>query len=143
MTFTGNGGMSSSQSAQTIIPAEVSPELRNMFFQIAASILLRPLPGPGQTDQTSSGVDGKYLVIKRLLPFFEQGAPAETVEALRTHMNALNTVVSEDTRRRDDDSIFRGLKSEKPATDREQSLLERLDRAKTSAERDSALYRVG
>jgi hypothetical protein len=72
-----------------------------------------------------------------MLPIFEQGAPAETVEALRTHMNALNTVVSEDTRRRDDDSIFRGLKSEKPATDREQWLLERLDRAKTSAERDS------
>jgi len=73
-----------------------------------------------------------------MLPFFEQGAPPETVEALRTHMNALNTVVSDETRRRDEDWVFRGLKSDKPATtNREQLLLERIDRAKTSADRDS------
>lgn len=136
VTFSG-AGMSTSQSSSTITPAAVSPELRNVFYQVGGTILLRPLPGPGQADQTSAGVDGKYLAIKRMLPFFEQGAPLETVEALRTHLNALNTVVSEDARRRDDDWINRGLKSEKPATDREQYLLERIDRAKTSAERDS------
>lgn len=136
VTFS-TGGSSSSQSASTITPAAVSPELRNMFYQVGGGILLRPLPGPGQPDQTTAGVDGKYLIIKRLLPFFEQGAPPETVEALRTHMNALNTAVSEDTRRRDDDWINRGLKSDKPSTtNREQVLLERVDRAKTSAERD-------
>lgn len=134
--FTRGGGSSSSQNSLTITPAAVSPELRNAFYQTGGSILLRPLPGPGQPDQTSAGVDGKYLVIKRLLPFFEQGAPVETVEALRTHLNALNTVVSEDTRRRDDDWVNRGLKSEKPATDREQNLLDRIERAKTSADRD-------
>ena len=137
VTFS-SGGMSSSQSAPTVIPAAVSPELRNMFYQVGGGILLRPLPGPGQTDQSSTGIDGKYLAIKRMLPFFEQGAPPETVEALRTHLNALNTVVSDETRRRDDDWIFRGLKSDKPATtNREQLLLERIDRAKTSADRDS------
>ena len=137
VTFS-NSGSSSSQSAPAITPAAVSPELRNMFYQVGGGILLRPLPGPGQTDQTTTGVDGKYLLIKRMLPFFEQGAPPETVEALRTHMNALNTVVSDETRRRDDDWVFRGLKSDKPATtNREQLLLERIDRAKTSAERDS------
>lgn len=135
VTFTG-GGMSSSQSSQTITPAVVSPELQNAFYQVGGAILLRPLPAPGQPDQTSSGIDGKYLAIRRMLPFFEQGAPAELVESLRTHLNALNTVVSDGTRRKDDDWINRGLKSEKPATDREQSLLERIDRAKTSAERD-------
>ena len=136
VTFS-NSGSSSSQSVETITPAAVSPELRNMFYQVGGGILLRPLPGPGQTDQTTAGTDGKYLIIKRMLPFFEQGAPAETVEALRTHMNALNTVVSDETRRRDDDWVFRGLKSDKPATtNREQLLLERIDRAKTSAERD-------
>jgi len=136
VTFS-SGGSSSSQSSDTISPAAVSPELRNMFYQVGATILLRPLPGPGQTDQTSAGIDGKYLVIKRLLPFFEQGAPVETVEALRTHLNALNPVVSEDTRGRDDDWINRGIKSEKPAeTNREQLLLDRIDRAKTSADRD-------
>jgi hypothetical protein len=136
VTFS-SGGSSSSQSTETITPAAVSPELRNMFYQVGATILLRPLPGPGQTDQTSAGVDGRYLVIKRLLPFFEQGAPVETVEALRTHVNALSPVVSEDTRRHDDDWINRGIKSDKPAaTNREQLLLERIDRAKTSADRD-------
>jgi len=137
VTFS-NSGSSSSQSAPAITPAAVSAELRNMFYQVGGGILLRPLPGPGQTDQTTTGVDGKYLLIKRMLPFFEQGAPPETVEALRTHMNALNTVVSDETRRRDDDWVFRGLKSDKPATtNREQLLLERIDRAKTSADRDS------
>src|ERR1044072_7025986 len=136
VTFS-SGGSSSSQSAATITPAAVSSELRNTFYQVGGAILLRPLPGPGQQDQSTTGVDGKYLVIKRMLPFFELGAPAETVEALRTHMNALNPVVSDETRRRDDDSIFRGIKSDKPATaNREQLLLERIDRAKTSAERD-------
>ena len=88
-------GTSSSQSAPTITPAAVSPELRNAFFQTAAAILLRPLPAPGQPDQTSSGLDGKYLVIKRLLPFFEQSAPPAMVEPLRGHMSALNAIVSE------------------------------------------------
>ncbi len=137
VTFS-NSGSSSSQSAPTITPAAVSPELRNMFYQVGGGILLRPLPAPGQADQTTAGVNGKYLQIKRMLPFFEQGGPPETVEALRTHMNALNTVVSDETRARDDDWVFRGLKSDKPATtNREQLLLDRIDRAKTSAERDS------
>lgn len=135
VTFTGNG-MSSSQSSSTITPAAVSPELRNAFYQAGGAILLRPLPAPGQPDQTSAGVEGKYLAIKRMLGFFEQGAPAELVESIRTHLNAMNAVVSDNTRKKDDDWINRGLKSEKPATDREQSLLERIERAKTSAERD-------
>jgi hypothetical protein len=130
-------GSTSSQSSETITAAAVSPELRNAFYKVGAGILLRPLPGPGQPDQSSAGADGKYLVTKRLLPFFEQGAPPETVEALRTLVNSLNPIVSEDTRRRDDDWINRGLKSDKPgASNREQLLLDRLDRVKTSADRD-------
>jgi hypothetical protein len=112
--------------------------LRNAFFQAAASILLRPLAPPGQ-DQTTSGVGGKYLVIKRLLPLFEQSAPSEMVESLRAHLNALNAVVSEGTRRDNDDELNRGLRPERPAPDREQSLLDRVERAKTAADRD-AIY---
>ena len=137
VTFSGGGGMASSQMSSTITPAAVSTELRNAFFQAGAAILLRPLPAPGQPDQTSSGVDGKYLVIKRLLPFFEQAAPGETVAALRGQLNALSTVTSDDARQRDEDSINRGLKPEGPAADREQPLLDRIEHAKTSAERDS------
>jgi hypothetical protein len=135
ITFSNNGS-SSSQSSSKIVPADVMPELRNAFFQSAAAILLRPLPIPGQTDQTSAGLDGKYLVIKRLLPFFEQSAPPAMVESLRGHMSALQTIVSDSARRYDDEQLNRGLRPERPSTDREQSLLERIERAKTSAERD-------
>jgi hypothetical protein len=112
MVFHGTS-TSSSQSAETITPAVVSPEVRNAFFQTAAAILLRPLPAPGQP-----------------------ASPA-MVEALRGHMSALNAIVSDSARRYEDDSLNRGVRAEKPAADREQALLDRLERAKTSEERDS------
>ena len=132
-----NGGTSTSQMNSEIKPADVTPELRNAFFQAAASILLRPLPQPGQPDLSTAGLDGKYLVIKRLLPFFEQFASAEMVEPLRAHLNALNSLVNDNTRRRDDEWLNKGIKPDKPAEEREQALLDRIDRARTSAERDS------
>jgi hypothetical protein len=135
VVFTG-AAMSTSQMRSTFTPVEVSPELRMAFFQTGASILLRPLPPPGQ-DAGPAGVDGKYLVIKRLLPFFEQSAPAEMVESLRGQLNALNTVASESARRRDDEWMNRGVRPERHASDRERELMDRLDRAKTSTERDS------
>jgi hypothetical protein len=137
VTFSRNGTSSSQMSSKTA-PADVSPELRAAFFQAGASILLRPLPAAGQPEQPgSAGADGKYLVIKRVLPFFEQSAPAEMVESLRSHLNSLNAIVTENTRNRDDDSISRGIKPEQPAADAEQSLLDRVERAQSSAERDS------
>ena len=59
------------------------------------------------------------------------------VESLRAQFNALNSMVSEDTRKREDESITKGVKPDKPTTDEEQALLDRVERAKTSAERDS------
>ena len=58
------------------------------------------------------------------------------VESLRANLNALNAMVPEGTRRRDDEWMSRGVKPDKPAEDREQAILDRIDRAKTSAERD-------
>ena len=134
MTFSG-AAASTSQRGPSIVPTTVTPELRATFFQSAANILLRPLPSPGQPDQSSTGLDGKYLLIKRLLPFFEQSASAEIVESLRGQLNALNAIVSDNARRRDD-SLNRGIKPDKPAADRERELLDRLDHAKTSTERE-------
>lgn len=136
ITFSGSG-VSSSQKSSTVTPEPITPELRSTFFQSAAAILVRPLPPAGQPDQSSTGLDGKFLVIKRLLPLFEQFSPPETVEALRGHLNALNAVISDNARRRDDQSISKGLKPDPPSGDREQALLDRIDRAKTSSERDS------
>jgi hypothetical protein len=136
VTFSDNGS-SSSHMASKITPAVVTPDLKNAFFQAGATILLRPLPTAGQPDSSSAGLDGRYLITKRLLPFFEQGAPSTMVESLRTHLNALNAMVSEKARSLDEDSLNRGMRSERSGTDREQALLDRIERAKTSAERDS------
>jgi hypothetical protein len=142
ITFSGSGA-STSQKSSAITTEPVTAELRATFFQSAAAILLRPLPPSGQPDQSSSGLDGKYLVIKRLLPFFEQFAPAQMVEPLRGHLNTLNALVSDNARRRDDEWIGKGLKAEQPtAADREQALLDRIDRVKTSAERDSVYIQL-
>lgn len=138
VTFSGSG-TSISQNSETVVPAGVAPELRAAFFQTGAAILLRPLPPPG-TDPAIANIDGKYLAIKRLLPFFEQDAPAEMVEALRGQLNAFDSVASEKARRRDDEWIGKGRKGfelENPSESREQSLLDRIDRAKTSSDRDS------
>ena len=140
ITFTGNG-TSTSQNAPSSTPPVVTPELRAAFFQTAASILLRPLPPPGP-DQPAVDPTAKYLVIKRLLPFFEQSAPVGMVESLRGHLNALNAVVSDETRRRDDEWLSKGIKPDKPAEEREQALLDQIDRAKTSAERDALYIRL-
>ena len=68
-------------------PADVAPQLRNAFFQTAAGILLRPQLSANQ-DQRAPGIEGKYLVIKHLLPFFEQFATRDIAEAVRGQFNA-------------------------------------------------------
>jgi hypothetical protein len=115
-------------------PADISPELRNAFFQTAAGILLRPQP-PADQEQSTSGVEGTYLVIKHLLPFFEQFATPDISEAVRGQLNALNSVISDGVRRQDNEWVRRGVEQEKEAAN-EQSILDRIDRVRTSAERD-------
>lgn len=135
VVFHGNGA-STSQMAAFIKPNNVSPELSATFFRTAAAVLLRPIPPPGQ-DQTSAGPDGQYLVIKRLLPLFEQFAPQDTTNALKAQLQALSAIASSTARERNDEWLDRGISPEKTdKVDREQGLLDRIDRAKTSAERD-------
>jgi hypothetical protein len=137
VTFTRSGTSSSSRGGQ-VPPPEVSPELRANFFQVAANILLRQQT-PGEQDPNSPGLDGRYYVMKRLLPYFEQFGPPDLLEAFRGQYEALSAVVSEEARRRDDDLMRRNPSSEETKRDMEQSLLSRIERAKTSADRD-ALY---
>ena len=134
VTFNG-GGASTMQTSRGGEPVMVTPDLRSAFFRMAAGILLRPQAPPGQ-DQTSAGLQGKYLMIKRLLPLFEQFAPKDMTEAMRAQMDALGTAVPEDVRQRDDDSLREGIRPSETSEDREKSLLDRIDHAKTSEERD-------
>jgi hypothetical protein len=138
VTFTGSGH-STSQSSNNSTPPDVPAELRTAFLRAAGDILLRPLAPPGQ-DQTTAGIQGKYLMLKRLGPLFDQYAPRELAEAIRAQAEALAQAVPEDARRRDDDDTVReGIRPPQSSADREKALLDRLDRAKTADERD-ALY---
>lgn len=135
VTFSG-GGHSASQSSGNTTPQDVPAELRATFLRAAGDILLRPLAPPGQ-DQTSAGIQGKYLMLKRLGPLFDQYAPRELAEAIRAQTDALAQAAPEDARRRDDDDTVReGIRPPQSSEDREKALLDRLDRAKTSEQRD-------
>lgn len=134
VTFDNNGSSVSSTSRNTGPPA-VPGQLRDAFFRTAANILLRPLPPPGQ-DQSSAGVQGKYLMLKRLMPLFDQYTSREMADAVRTQMEAMTNLVSEDARQRDDNPLREGIRPPMSNDDREKSLLNRIDRAKTSEERD-------
>jgi hypothetical protein len=135
VNFDAQGGTTSQSSRNSTPLADVSPDLRAAFFRTASEILLRPLAQPGQ-DTTSAGVMGKYLMIKRLMPLFEQYAPKETAEAVRAQMDAMANAVSEEARQRDDDSIREGIRPPVKDEDREKGLLDRIERAKTAEERD-------
>jgi len=54
---------------------------------------MQPLPAPDQ-DRSTSGATGKYLVIKRLLPIFEQCAPdcARALTAVATGLEPIDRV---------------------------------------------------
>lgn len=139
VTFDSEGGQSSSSINQRTPPPDVNPALRSAYLRMAAQLLMRPSPSREQ-DHTSSGLPGKYLVIRRLMPVFEQYLPKETADQLRNEMAVLGQGVEEDVRDLEDDNpIQKGITPERKAEDVEKSLLDRIERAKTSEERD-ALY---
>lgn len=135
VSFTG-GGASTTQTSRGSAPPEVSAELRTAFFRAAGDILLRPLAPPGQ-DQTSAGVQGKYLMLKRLSPLFDRYAPKELADAIRSQIDVLAQGVPEDARNRDDDTLREGIRDPQSSGDREKALRDRLDHAKTPEERDA------
>ncbi|HEV2883389.1 MAG TPA: hypothetical protein VGW36_00940 [Pyrinomonadaceae bacterium] len=135
MTIDRTGGMNTSQMGRPGKPPETTPELRNAFFRVATQILMRPLAPPEQ-DKTTSGIEGKYLIIKRLLPLFEQFASKDTTELIKGQMAALSASVRDEIRGRDDDMMRRGIRPEEKPENQETALLDRISRAKTSEERD-------
>ncbi|HEX8686110.1 MAG TPA: hypothetical protein VF654_06395, partial [Pyrinomonadaceae bacterium] len=68
---TSGTGMSSGPDTPT---QDVAPALRSSLMRAAAQILLRPTT-PQEYDNTSAGRSGSYIIIRRLLPLFEQHAP--------------------------------------------------------------------
>ncbi|HKC65833.1 MAG TPA: hypothetical protein VKB86_19475 [Pyrinomonadaceae bacterium] len=137
VTFDKDGGshQRATRRGGSATPPDLPVELRKAFFQVAAQVLLRPLAPPDQ-DTTSSGRIGKYLIIKRLLPLFERYAPDRFAE-LGTVMTALSTDVPDGMRTGENRAVTRGITPEDNTRDRMEGLQDRIDRAKSSAERDS------
>jgi hypothetical protein len=134
VTFDRTGGANTSQMGRPT-PPTTTPQLRAAFFRTATQILMRPLAPPEQ-DRTTSGIEGKYLIITRLLPLFEQFATPQAAELMRGQLAGLSGSVREETRKRDDDMLRRGIGDEQPDAESEQGLLDQIERAKTSDRRD-------
>src|SRR6185369_7460589 len=91
VTFEPSGGANHSRQRGPTPRPRVDATLRNNFLKVAYQLLMQPLAAPDQ-DRTTSGQTGKYLIIKRLLPLFEQYA-ADLAPGLRTQMTALASYV--------------------------------------------------
>lgn len=115
-------------------PANVSQQLRLAFFQTAAGVLLRPQPPP-ELDQGTTGI-GKYLAVKHLIPFFDRYAPKEIATAMRAQLNSL---ASSPVPQGEDEAASTENKS---LPDREESLLDQVEAAKTSDERDELYFKL-
>ena len=137
ITFERDGGANQNQQRGPTPPPAVDDTLRTNFLKAAFHILMQPLPAPDQ-DRTTSGSTGKYLIIKRLLPVFEQYA-ADLAPGLRTQMTALASHVPNDFQQGENRAVSRGIQPESEEGDPYQRMQERLDRAKTADERD-AIY---
>jgi hypothetical protein len=134
VTFSADGGARWSQPDEAVAPANLPAALRLRFFQVASTILLRPLPPPDQ-DFTSSGRTGKYMVIKRLLPLFDQYAP-DIASALRAQLLALASDGNRKAMANDSPLLTKGLLPEATGDSAFESMQDRLDHAKSIRERD-------
>lgn len=136
VTFTPDGGANQMRDRGPTPRPELPPAISSAFFRVAANILLRPLPPPDQ-DHSTSGRTGKFMVIRRLLPLFEQYAPERAAE-LRTQMAAMAADVPQGLQSGENRAISNGITPDN-ASDPMERMQNRLERARTSDERD-AIY---
>lgn len=136
VTVTRSGRLSN-QFGDSSQRADLSPTLRSAFFQTAGTVLLRPAPPPGQ-DSSSAGRAGTYFTIARLLPLFEQYAPAY-VPSLQTQMAALALDVPEIFTTGQESMLRLGLSSEGSGPESVSQILEQLTAA-TSSDQRNVIY---
>lgn len=141
VTFDSSGAAESSSPASPFPAANVSAQLRLAFFRTAGAVLLRTQPSPEQ-DRITSGIITTYMVMKRLMPLFEQYAPRELTEPVRGQFNALNSQISDSVREVENDWAQKEIGSEKSSMDREQPLLDQIEHANSSEERDELYFKL-
>jgi hypothetical protein len=128
------GGIPSSNSFPSHPPPNLSPELRKAFFHTAANILLRPI---AQIEQSSAGRAGAYFMVTRMLPLFQQFAP-DLASSLSAQLAALGPEAGRSTAEFGDRAVNRGMNDNGKQGSFDDELKDRLDRARTSDERDRA-----
>jgi hypothetical protein len=133
ITFATDGGVRWTPALNRINVPDLPADVRNQFFRVAETILLRPSP-PLPQDRSSAGRSGKYLVIKRLLPLFERYAP-DSATALKGQLTALSEG-SDSFVREDDYLLTQGINKESNRKTVLDQLQDRIDRARTEHERD-------
>jgi len=133
VTFDPEGGTRWTQPDEgaSVPPVNFPPALRDRFFQVAGSILLRPLP-PSDTGARTT----KLNVVRRLLPLFEQYAP-DTATALRTQLVEMSNGPTLDFMGTNNPMLTQGIKPPPSADDTIEQMQSKIDRAKTPRERDS------
>ena len=137
VTFEGDGGSNQMRGGDLMEPPMIPDPLRKSFLQVGFQILMQPLPAPDQ-DHSTSGRTGKYLVIKRLLPIYDQFAP-DLAANLRTQMTALASYVPPDFQRGENRAVSRGIVPDDTESNPEERMQERLNTATTPDQRD-AIY---
>jgi hypothetical protein len=117
-------------------PPALGPELRDAFFETAASIMLRPIT-PEELDKVENARITAYFVITRLLPSFDQNAP-HLAERLRVRQTALATDELQ-SRMEKNRSLTAGFAQESDEhTDTLQEALDQARKAATAPDRDRA-----
>lgn len=140
--FNTEGNASWSMPPASFPPASVTPQLQLAFFQTAASVLLRPIQPIPEPDSDRPGSAGQYMVVKRLMPLFEQFAPREITETMRGQFEALSSLMTDRVRQGENEWAQKGISTEKSFTDQEHSLLDLIDHARTSDERDELYFKL-
>lgn len=134
VTFSPDGGSRWTQPEGSGAAPNLATPLRSAFFQTASTILLRPAPPPDQ-DFSTAGRLGKYMVIKRLLPFFDREAP-ESAVLLRSQLTTLTNDLPHTATQEDSSRFMQGVTPQAKADDAVDKMQERLDRAGSARQRD-------
>jgi hypothetical protein len=109
--------------------------VRASFFRTAANILLRPF---AQLDQSSAGRAGTYFIAARLLPLFQQHAPA-LAPSISAQLSSLGPEAAKPTLDAGKLALNRGMTPDAPTGDDiAEGLEDSLNRARGADERDRA-----
>ena len=140
--FTEDGGAETSWMETTLPAINADPQLRLNFFQTAAGVLLQPVQ-PSEKNENPGALVIRFMVSQRLLPLFEQYAPSSLTASLRSQLPILRELIGSNVQSAENEWLRKGLGPQNDEfKEREKSILDQIDRAKSSAERDDLYLKL-